>query len=75
MSENILLSFLNNQIETLENFLNEKNEKNNLKILLLQLKEESFSKNQEFKLHINQLEENIKFTNLSKEDFEIKIKN
>ena len=59
------MSFLNNQIETLENLLNEKN---NLKLLILQLKEESFSKNQEFKLYINQFKENIKFTNLSKEE-------
>ena len=66
------MSFLNNQIETLEHLLNEKN---NFKLLILQLKEESFSKNQEFKLDINQFEENIKFTNLSKEDFKTKIKN
>ena len=80
-SENILLS-LNNQIETLKNLLNEKreeidkinNEKNTLKLSLLQLQEEMFSKNQEYKLEIKQLEDKIKASNLEKEEYEKKNK-
>ena len=80
-SENILLS-LNNQIETLKNLLNEKreeidkinNEKNTLKLSLLQLQEEMFSKNQEYELQIKQLEDKIKSSNLAKEEFEKKNK-
>ena len=76
-NEETLIS-LNNQIETLKNLLNDKrdeihkinNEKNNLKLSLLQIQEEMVSKNQEYQIQISQMEEKANNAILSKEDSE-----